>query len=279
MLRAAAGRTRPTVCIFSKHMAQFGYDELGKKAKETGFEGVDLTVRPKGHVLPENAATDMPRAVEAIQKHGLTVPMITTELKSATDAAARPTLSTAAKLKVPYWKPGYLRHDLRSLEEGMMQARAALTGLAELSKEYGVTAGYHNHSGNYFGAAVWDTREAIGKLDSKVIGYYYDPGHATIEGGLAGWEISLAMVLPRLKMVALKDFYWAKNNEGKWRPVWCPMGEGMVDWPKMFAAFKRSGFTGPLTLHVEYHAKDELAAIAKDCEFIKKQVAAAYGAA
>src|SRR5689334_16641620 len=106
-MAAPSQASRPTLCIFSKHMAQFGYDELGKKAKEIGFEGIDLTVRPKGHVAPERAAEDMPKAVEAIRSHGLTVPMITTGLLRAEEAPARPTLSTAAHLRIPFWKPGY----------------------------------------------------------------------------------------------------------------------------------------------------------------------------
>jgi sugar phosphate isomerase/epimerase len=106
----AAGTGRPPLCIFSKHMAQFGYQELGRKAKEIGFDGVDLTVRPKGHVLPERAAEDMPRAVEAVRAAGLVVPMITTELLSASAPSARPILSTAAKLKIPFYKPGYWQY-------------------------------------------------------------------------------------------------------------------------------------------------------------------------
>ena len=58
---------------------------------------------------------------------------------------------------------------------------------------------------------------------------------------------------------------------------WCPMGQGMVDWTSVFAKFASSGFTGPLSLHVEYHVKDEMAAIAKDFEFIRAQVGKAYG--
>ena len=104
---AAPAKTLPVVCVFSKHMAQFGYDELGKRAKDIGFQGIDLTVRPKGHVLPERAAQDLPRAVEAIRAHGLTVPMITTDIKSAADPNARAILSGAGKLKIPYWKVGY----------------------------------------------------------------------------------------------------------------------------------------------------------------------------
>lgn len=274
---AASESSKPPVCIFSKHMAQFNWDELGKEAKQIGFEGVDLTVRAKGHVEPARAAEDMPKAIAAIKAHGLSVPMITTGLLNADDPAARPTLSTAAKQRVPFWKPGYYRYKFdRPIQQILDDVRKQTQSLVALSKEYGITCGFHNHSGDYVGAAVWDTRDIIGSMDPKAIGYYFDPGHATIEGGLGGWRISLATVLPRLKMVALKDFYWSKGKDGKWRTTWCPVGEGMVDWQKMFAAFAGNGFTGPLTLHVEYETKDELAAVAKDYEFIRKMVNAAY---
>lgn len=271
---------KPPVCIFSKHMAQFGYVELGKKAKEIGFDGIDLTVRAKGHVEPARAAEDMPKAVAAIRDAGLSVPMITTGLLEASDPAARPTLSTAAKLRIPLWKPGYYRYKFdKPVNQTVEETKKSVAGLAALSKEYGVTAGFHNHSGDYFGAAVWDTREIIAQLDPKVIGYYFDPGHATIEGGLAGWRISLNMVLPRLKMVALKDFYWEKDKSGKWKTIWCPIGQGMVDWARVFATFAAAKYTGPLSLHVEYgDPKDELPNIVKDYDFIRKQVNAAWKA-
>ena len=162
---------RPTICIFSKHMAQFDYNDLGKNAKQIGFEGVDLTVRPKGHVLPERAAEDLPRAADAIRSHGLKLAMITTNLLSTADPAARPTLSTGARLGVPYWKPGYHRYKTDAVEESLQRARDATAGLAALSKEYGIEAGFHNHSGDYVGTAVWDIRAIIADLDPKWIGY------------------------------------------------------------------------------------------------------------
>jgi hypothetical protein len=33
---------------------------MAKAATEIGFDGVDLTVRPKGHVLPDNVEKDLP---------------------------------------------------------------------------------------------------------------------------------------------------------------------------------------------------------------------------
>lgn len=275
-LAGAPAPGRPALCIFSKHMARFNYEELGRNAKQIGFDGVDLTVRSKGHVLPERAAEDMPRAVETVRAHGLSVPMITTELLSAAHPTARPILSTAGGLKIPYFKPGYWQYRGRSVDAALAEVRRDLEGLVALGKEYGVVAGFHNHSGDDVGEAVWDIREIIRGLDPRWIGYYLDPAHATIEGGLGGWQMTVRFASERLKMAALKDFYWEKGPKG-WRVKWCPMGEGMVNWPKVFQAFAAARFTGPMSLHVEYEPKDELAAIARDLEFIKKLVDAAYG--
>src|SRR5690242_1115405 len=86
-----------TLCLFSKPLPEMDWRRLAQAAKTVGFGGIDLTVRGGGgHVRPERAAEDLPKAVEAIRGEGLDVPMITTELTSADDPAARPILSTAA---------------------------------------------------------------------------------------------------------------------------------------------------------------------------------------
>jgi sugar phosphate isomerase/epimerase len=109
-------------------------------------------------------------------------------------------------------------------------------GLVELAKEYGITAGFHNHARNV-GLAGWDGRQVMEGLDPKWSGYYYDSNNATVEGGVMGWEITLRLALPRLKMVSFKDFYWAKVN-GRWSSVECPLGEGMVNWAKLFPVLR-----------------------------------------
>jgi sugar phosphate isomerase/epimerase len=76
-------------------------------------------------------------------------------------------------------------------------------------------------------------------------------------------------------MVAVKDFYWEKRS-GKWRMKMCPMGEGMVDWGKFFAMLSQARFTGPISIHQEYEPADRLSALARDLEFVKKQLAVAY---
>jgi sugar phosphate isomerase/epimerase len=113
-------------------------------------------------------------------------------------------------------------------------------------------------------------------MDPRWIGYYFDPMHATVEGGNSGWRIALEMALPRIKMVAVKDFYWEKAG-GKWRQKDCPLGQGMVDFPRFFGILAKARFAGPISMHVEYGPEDELSAIAQDFQFLKKQVDAAYG--
>ena len=82
--------------------------------------------------------------------------------------------------------------------------------------------------------------------------------------------------LPRLKMVTARDCYWSKDS-GSWKLTECPLGEGMVDWPKFLGDLAKAKFAGPISLQVGYSPKDEFAAIRKDQQFLRKQLAAAYG--
>jgi L-ribulose-5-phosphate 3-epimerase len=278
-LQAAAQppKTTPTICLFSKHLPKIHYSELGGVLKDLGFAGCDLTVRPGGHVEPALAPADLYRAIESIQAEGVEVPMITTALVTAADPAARPVIAIAGRMKVPYFKLGYWRYrPTDNIEARIAEVRRDVAGLVGLGRAYGMIAGFHNHSGDFVGEAVWDTRAIIGDMDPAWIGYYFDPCHATAEGGEAGWNIAMRMALPRIKMVALKDFYWEKSG-GKWTMRMCPIGEGMVNWAGVFALLASAHFTGPLSLHLEYEPANEMAAIARDLAFVKKQVAAAYG--
>jgi sugar phosphate isomerase/epimerase len=83
------------------------------------------------------------------------------------------------------------------------------------------------------------------------------------------------LAAPRLKMVATKDFNWAKSVTG-WQTESCPLGDGAVDWPRGFATLGALKYAGPISIHQEYKAPDRLAAARQDLEFIKRQIAKAY---
>lgn len=275
----SATPARPIVCFFSKGLPKLHYSELGGVLQALGFEGCDLTVRPGGHVLPEKAPADLIRAVESIRGEGVEVPMITTSFTSAAEPHASNTLALAGQyMKVPFFKPGYWRYGKEPLESTLLRAKQELAGLAALGRACGITAGVHNHAGEYVGQAVWDYREVLNGLDQRWVGYYFDPCHATAAGGAAGCAISLRIALPRLKMLAVKDFVWEKV-QGKWRTRPCPPGEGVVDWPKVFATLAAARFTGPISLDVNYEPAGDPASIGRALAWLKKQIAAAYGPA
>ncbi|MCX6625016.1 MAG: sugar phosphate isomerase/epimerase [Acidobacteria bacterium] len=274
---AAGAAERPQLILFSKPLPSLNYEQLARTVKSIGFDGVDLTCRSKGHVLPEKVERDLPKAYETFAAAGLSLPMITTELTSAKDPSARPILATAGRLKIPYFKLGYYRYSPSvDPETSVAQVKEEVRGLAELAREYGVQAGYHNHSGSDVGTAVWDIREILKGLDPKWVGYYFDAGHATVEGGNYGWELSARLALTQLKMVAVKDFHWVQGK-GRWRDCWGPLGSGMVRWPRMLKMLAAARFRGPMTLHVEYETPDPVAAITRDFETLKKWVTEAYG--
>ncbi|HUP39074.1 MAG TPA: sugar phosphate isomerase/epimerase family protein [Vicinamibacterales bacterium] len=274
---------RGSLCFFSKHLPRMNARELGRTLKAMGFDGVDLTVRPGGHVDPKRVTSDLPPFVDAIGTEGLTVPMISTELLSNTDPVAQPTLETASRLKIPFYKTGYYRYKFVDVRKELEDAGAQLKGLTELSRRHGIRLGYHNHAG-YIGGPVWDFAPFIEALDAGTAGYYFDVRHAVVEGGDGGWRTALDLVSPRLSMISLKDFFWEKTG-GTWQQRHCPMGEGMVDWKRYFAMLAKARFHGPVSLHVEYEvggatpaAEQEhmLAAVERDFAFVKARIVEAF---
>jgi L-ribulose-5-phosphate 3-epimerase len=278
-----SGNYKGTICLFSKPLPAMDWRRLAQAAKRVGFGGIDLTVRPEGHVRPERVAEDLPKAVAAIREEGLEVPMITTALTSAGVPAARAILSTAAKLSIPFFKPGYYQYKLTNVRRELEDAGAQFRSLVDLAKQCGIQAGYHNHE-EYIGAPVWDMASVIETLDPKWAGFYFDPRHAVAEGGVGGWKIATNLVMPRLKLVAVKDFRWEKTEKG-WVARNCPLGEGMVDWKYFFHTLAAGNFQGPISLHLEYQEPAEthdaeqniLAGLRHDLEFLKARLHEAYG--
>src|ERR1039458_2303875 len=178
---------RGTLCLFSKPVPQLTWQELAQSAKRAGFGGIDLTVRTGGHVSPQRAAIDLPKAVGAIRAEGLEVPMLTTELVRGDDPTAAPILSTAASLSIPFIKPGYYHYKFIDVRKELAEAGDQFRSLVKVAEKYKVQVGFHNHAG-YIGAQTWDIAPVIDTLDPKWVGYYYDLENATEEGAVEGWR-------------------------------------------------------------------------------------------
>ena len=249
---AAAGPLK--ISVFSKHFQWTNCQEMAAIAKDVGFDGIDLTVRKGGHVLPERVEEDLPKAAEAIHKAGLELPMITADIVDTRSPHAEAVLKTASRLGIRHYRwGGFVYTAAKSIPDQLAEFKMRTKDLTDLNKEYDVCAMYHTHSGvDRMGASIWDLWYILKDFDSRYVGVNYDIGHATVEGGYGGWISSTRVTAPMMRGVAVKDFRWGINSKGHWQPQWCQPGQGMVDFGKFFVMLKAARFSGPSQLHYEY---------------------------
>jgi sugar phosphate isomerase/epimerase len=264
-------RATPMICAFSQNLIKVPYPELGLIAQQIGYDGVDLTVMDGGHVDPHVTNVDLVRAIESVRGAGLEVPMITTTLTTTSEQTAYPILAITGHTQVHLYRLGFWPYGAGDIPRRLAQVRNDLLALLALGRNYQMAAMFPNHAGGYVGEALWDAQGLIGDMDPQWIGYYFDPSQVAGE-----WDIALRLVLPRLKAVALQDYTWVKSGNA-WKMQMCPLGEGMVDWPAFFRILAQAKFTGPVSIHQEYRVQDEVAAMNKDLEFVRKQVKQAWG--
>ncbi len=271
------------ICIFSKHLQWLDYTEMAETAARIGFNGIDLTVRPKGHVLPENALSDLPRAFEAVKNAGIETIMISTAIKSASDPKSRDILKTAGELGIPFYRMGWLKYNKSlSIKKNLEKIEIELQKLAEINQKYNIKGAYQNHAGDSFGSSIWDLGMILDKINSPYIGCQYDIRHATVEGANS-WPVGFKYIAQHINTIDIKDFVWT-NEENKWQVKNVPLGAGMVDFNRFFELLKNNKIQAPLSIHYEYDlggaehgaSKIDIPAdkiiniIQKDLDFIKQ---------
>jgi sugar phosphate isomerase/epimerase len=265
--------TRRSIHVFTKPLAWLNYDEMAALVAESGAEGIDLPVRPGGHVLPENVEKDLPKAYEAARKHGLKMDMIVTGIISADEKYAETILKTASSLGIKYYRMGWIGYDETLGIRGTLEKyKPVFKKLEELNRKYKIHGAYQNHSGVRIGGPVWDLYEIMKDLDPQYLGCQYDVRHAVVEGGVS-WITGLKLIMPWIKCTDIKDHFWTKTN-GKWNPESVPLGEGMVNFDEYFKVIQKNNISGPMSLHLEYPPFERYTVQMSDAEKKKMLISA-----
>lgn len=239
-----------SISIFSKNLQWLNFGDMAKLAAKMGFDGIDLTVRAKGHVSPENVVKDLPLAVETIRKEGLDVYTITTDIKDANEKHTLDVLKTASQLGIKNYRMGWYPYQNEADPITTINGfKKRLTDLAALNERFNIHGDYQNHTG-LFGGSLWDLWMAIKDLDPRWIGCQFDVRHATVDGAKA-WPTSFKLIRNHIGSMPVKDFYWAKENE-KWLTKNIALGQGMVDFKQYFQLIKKYNIIKPISLHYEY---------------------------
>jgi sugar phosphate isomerase/epimerase len=243
--------------VFSKHLAGLPLDEVARRLVAIGIDAIDLTVRPGGHVEPERVEDDLPQAAKILAAGGVRIGMITTAITDAHDPLTPRILSAAANLGITHYKLGYYFYEgFGQLKKQRDIVRQRIQELAALNREIDIHGGFHNHSDRFIGAMAGDVHYVLQDSDPCYIGSYFDAAHATIEGGLSGWELGLDLLSERVMMLAVKDYRWvaggSQSGVRQHQPQFCPLADGNTPWPQILRHLKQIGFDGPVSLHSEY---------------------------
>jgi sugar phosphate isomerase/epimerase len=239
------------VCVFTKCLQFLDNDHLAETLATIGFDGADIPVRKGGHVLPENVKVDLPKAVKALQKAGIKVPMMVTDINNANYPEIERLLGTASSLGITHYRMGYLTYDqAKTIPENLDIHKKTMENLEKVNRKYNIHGEYQNHSGTRVGGPVWDVYWILKDCDPAYIGSQYDIRHATCEGGNS-WPIGMKLLAPWIKTTDIKDFIWKKQN-GRWKVEDVPLGEGQVDYEAYLKEYSRLGISGPVSIHYEY---------------------------
>lgn len=237
--------------VFSKHLQFLDYQDMAEAAAEMGFDGVDLTVRPRGHVLPEEVEDKLPLAIEKIRKVGLLGDMMATAVTNPDNPIDKKVLEIASSLNIKWYRLGYVDFDEnKTIIESLETLNMQMKDLAALNKSLNIAGSYQNHAGLRVGGEIWEVWHLLKDISANEIGCQYDIRHAMVEGGTS-WKNSLRLIAPQINTLVLKDFIWEKSN-GKWKIKNVPLGEGMVDFKSYFSLLKKHNINVPTTIHYEY---------------------------
>ena len=248
---AVATAPRFPLIGFTKPFQKFAAAQTAELVAAVGWDGVEMPVRANGQIEPEHAPDELPRFAEALRREKREIYLLATDITSMKTPHAETVMRTMVKLGIKRFRLGHImyRPD-QDPAERLKEIAPDLKDLSAACKDLGLQAGFQNHSGaRYVGAPVWDVYSMIQSLDPKHIGFCFDIGHATVEGGLS-WPTEARLAEPFYTVVVVKDFVW-KKEAGGWKDTWCPLGEGMVS-RTFFDRLKKSAYQGPISQHHEY---------------------------
>jgi sugar phosphate isomerase/epimerase len=242
--------------LFTDNLADLSIREACRAAKQAGFDGLDLTLRPGGHVKPENAERGLAEAHAIADEEGVAIPMVSTGVTAA-DSPFAENVFEAVHIRIQNFKLGYLRYQtFGTLKKQLDDARRKLEGIVALAQRYHVRPCLHAHSGPILsnGSLLYLLLKDFSPTE---IGAYVDPMHMSYEGGGSGWEMALDLVAPWVALVGVKNYSIVSTQrdeygQQRFQVKYVPLADGVAPLPQFFQRLKQIGYDGIVSLHSEY---------------------------
>lgn len=247
--------------LFTKLFGSRGVDEVARVCTDLGFDAVDLLVR-RGCTVDPDDADGLSDAVKVLADHGLTVPMVTTDITDPGRFPTRRILQACARSGVGLVRLGYWNYDGSvAYDEVFDRARRELAELDALAGEFGVGLAIQLHGGTIH-ASGGTTRALLAGHDRARISAYPDPGNQAVQDGREDWRLTFDLLGPWLSCVGVKNGAWfpgrlTEHGQRAWVSDWAGIADGMVPWDDIIAHLSATGFDGILSFHSHYEVPYE----------------------
>lgn len=270
--------------LFTDNLADLSVADCCRDAQLAGFDGLDLTLRPGGHVDPSQAELGLAAARQAAEVQGTTIPMVTTAITDDSSPFADAIFASSAHYGVRRLKLGYWRYEpFGSLVRQIDEAQRMLERVIAIGRKYDVLPCVHVHSGPILANGGALLYLILKDFKPEHVGAYVDPMHMTIEGGLSGWQMGLDLLAPWVALVGIKNARWKETGRDQWgqlrfQPEYTPLADGQAPLPEFMAHLRLLQYDGIVSLHSEYKGGSSfrqldtpqlLAQSAADLKFLK----------
>jgi hypothetical protein len=265
--------------LFEKPVQALSYDEIGEQLAAMGFQGIEATVRKNGHILPANAAKEIPGMIKSLSKAGLNTIIAATDITDA-DAQNEDFLKVLKDNGITHYRLGFYRYGKKGNPFEQVEAiRDRMQALAELNEKLGMHGVYQLHSGHggigYVGSLVWDVAYMLQDINPDALGLAYDLRHTRNDTGNS-WKHAAEVARKHIRAIYIKDAKWEGERSDKL--VNTALDTGFVN--KEIFDYVRNGLQPmPISLHMEWgkaqiYPKDSVREawplIRKDMEVLKK---------
>ncbi|MHC4398398.1 MAG: sugar phosphate isomerase/epimerase family protein [Planctomycetota bacterium] len=238
------------IAVFEKVFEALGYDELADAMVKIGADGVEATVRPKGHIEPEAAPDELPKMARSMAKRGKRIVIAATHVRRVDEPYTESLLETVKSLGITHYRMGhYYLNPQQPMKQQVAQYAAQARELAALNAEIGLQGLYQNHSGaRYLGALAWDAAAMLDGIDPDALGVALDLRHLRTDTGLS-WKTAASVLKPHVRSIYVKDAVWTGPRTDQLEDA--PLDTGFVT-DEIFEFVRKDLQPVPLSIHMEY---------------------------
>lgn len=250
--------------VFTASLPEWTPEEAVRELADAGYDGVEWRVTDQPAPTKDSAGfwsgnrctwpfssfpADAARMKALAADAGLGLPSVGTYVRASAPDDVETAMRAALELGVPQLRitlPPY--DDSQHYREMWDTWRGHYAQVAKLAGQIGIKALVEIHhrtiAASPAGAAAF-----VADFDPAYVGVIHDIGNMVHEGWAHPYRIGLEALGEHLAHVHVKSAQWLADgtrDDGtvNWKCGWAPMRKGQVDFAELFAALRRVGYDG-----------------------------------